>query len=164
SLTGPAELLEELRQVERMRLGGKLSTHGAVQLAWSDPDGLPHYGVPKSSNAHGGGDLIVRLASPGIFVDDLGRSVAVPTDREIARILQDDQARVVASWTRWGEVGGWHAASDLPKPVEACVVAGSVLRIATTAGIPGARALALHGLGLRRSEGFGVVGSSGGVA
>ena len=62
-------------------------------------------------------------------------------------------------WARRERVGGWHAASRLPKPVELAVAAGSVLLLCFDQPPPsdGLLALSGRGIGLRRSEGFGAL-------
>ena len=56
-------------------------------------------------------------------------------------------------------VGGWHAASGLPKPADATLVAGSVFVLRPSGAVDAATLAGLvsNGLGLRRVEGFGVV-------
>ena len=74
------------------------------------------------------GDLVIRLRSPGIFTDDYGRPAREPSPHNLERAL-GVPARVVRSWTRWEQSGGWHAASGLPKHQELIVSAGSTFRI-----------------------------------
>jgi CRISPR-associated protein Csx10 len=69
-------------------------------------------------------------------------------------------ARVVKSWTRWEQAGGWHAASGLPKHQELTVSAGSTFVIHPERPVDDSAlaSLAARGLGLRRHEGFGDLG------
>jgi len=62
-------------------------------------------------------------------------------------------------WTRPIRVGGWHAASGLPKPTELAMELGSVLvlRFREQPGPGSLQRLAREGVGLRRIEGFGSV-------
>jgi hypothetical protein len=104
--------------------------------------------------------LIVRLTSPAIIVDDAGRPALDPV-AEILRVLGLPSSSVESSrcWTRPVRVGGWHAASGLPKPVELAMELGSVvlLHFHEPPGLEGLLRLARDGVGLRRIEGFGSV-------
>ncbi|MGH3252490.1 MAG: hypothetical protein ACRDOI_40620, partial [Trebonia sp.] len=105
------------------------------------------------------GDLVIRLRSPGIFTDDYGRPARAPSPAELGAVL-GAPARVVKSWTRWEQAGGWHAASGLPKHQELTVSAGSTFIIHPERMVDDTalRTLASRGLGLRRHEGFGDLG------
>lgn len=106
-----------------------------------------------------GEDIILRLASPAVFCDDFGFPMDRPDLVELSEVLGVAALEVTDAWTRWGEVGGWHAASGLPKPVERAVAAGSTYRVhfAEAPSLESRRALATRGIGLRRREGFGAL-------
>lgn len=102
---------------------------------------------------------MLRLASPGIFVDEFGLPADRPEGAEIAEVLGIGHAEVETPWTRWTEAGGWHIASGLPKPTERAVERGSTYRIhcSEPASEHARRTLMARGIGLRRREGFGAL-------
>jgi CRISPR-associated protein Csx10 len=136
-----------------LRIGGRRTTHGLAEVAIRDG------GLPPSAQRRPGGDLVVRLRSPGIFTDDYGRPARAPSPAELETAL-GVPARVVKSWTRWEQAGGWHAASGLPKHQELTVSAGSTFVIHPERPVDDSAlaSLAARGLGLRRHEGFGDLG------
>ncbi|MGW2320092.1 type III-B CRISPR module-associated Cmr3 family protein [Streptomyces sp. NPDC001680] len=142
-----------LLAARRLHIGGRRSTSGAAEYTAYDAPLTP----PDQAQLITGGLLVVRLTSPALLVDAAGR----PTDRPDETLLTEllgVPARVADAWTRREQVGGWHALTNLPKPVELAVSAGSVYRLAFPAASPGRDGLArlaTHGLGLRRAEGFG---------
>ena len=77
---------------------------------------------------------------------------------EVAELL-GGPVRIERRWVRTEVVGGWHAASGLPKPADAALVAGSVFVLRPSGAVDAATLAGLvsNGLGLRRVEGFGVV-------
>lgn len=92
--------------------------------------------------------------------DEHGRGltiVAAATGEGNRGISGDASSRVVKSWARWEQAGGWHAASGLPKPQELTVTAGSPFLIhpERTVDDSALQRLGARGLGLRRHEGFG---------
>lgn len=103
--------------------------------------------------------VVLRLASPGIFVDEFGLPADRPDGAEIAEVLGIGHAEVETPWTRWTEAGGWHIASGLPKPTERAVERGSTYRIhcSEPASEHARRTLMARGIGLRRREGFGAL-------
>jgi CRISPR-associated protein Csx10 len=137
-----------------VRFGGRRSTSGLTELA-ARPEPVPDFtGYDPQQRV-----LVLRLSSPGIFVDRLGRPSWVPDVEELRRLgvpVKD----VDAAFVRPTTVGGWHAASNLPKPRDFAVAAGSVFRL-TCDGDPreggGLEQLWRTGVGLRRAEGFGWV-------
>lgn len=143
-------LLKILGDLGPVRIGGRRTTHGLADIA-IEPGTAPP--LPECHD----GMIIVRLRSPGIFVDDRGRPADRPSESELEQALGGTGARVEKAWTRWEQVGGWHAASGLPKPQELAVAAGSSYVISTERPVDHAAlsALADRGLGLRRHEGFG---------
>ena len=149
----PADVAE-LLALEDLRVGGRRATRGAVTLhqSTSSPATLPA-NAPERVSAQ---EIVIRLASPAVFVDTEGRPVSAPTAEELSATLGVDTT-VVKRWHRWRTVGGWHAASGLPKPMETAVGAGStyVCRTVTRADDAGLARLAERGIGLRRHEGFG---------
>lgn len=139
-------LLQKLGQV---RVGGRRTTHGLADVAIGDQP-------PPGPQQLDGTTLVLRLRTPGIFTDDLGRPSPQPGDEELTRVL-GTAARVTRRWTRWQEVSGWHVASGLPKPAELAVAAGSTFTIHTEREVAplALEHLSRRGVGLRRHEGFG---------
>ena len=162
-----------LEQPRRLRLGGRRTVSGsadyqAVPLGPAEEDRIPNEwpgpampagsagpaaspGPPSDPDGTG---LVIRLASPAVFVDAAGRPSLEPDP-----VLDLDGATIERRWTRPITWSGWHAASRLPKPDEVCAVAGSTYRIT---GPPGtlrelAERLPRQGAGLRRAEGFGEI-------
>jgi CRISPR-associated protein Csx10 len=160
-----------LERSRRLRLGGRRTVSGsadyqAVPLHPAEQDQVPNEwpGLPPpagsaqptgslpASPGRDGTRLVIRLASPAVFVDAAGRPSLEPDP-----VLDLDGATVERRWARPATWSGWHAASRLPKPDEVCAIAGSTYRIA---GPPGtlrdlAGRLPWEGAGLRRAEGFG---------
>ncbi len=143
-------LLADLAALGQVRVGGRRTTHGTadVRIAEGDP--------PPTAQRREDGLLVLRLRSPGVFVDARGRPSRDPDAAELAAVL-GGPARVLRRWTRWHSVGGWHVASGLPKPVELAVAPGSTYLIDAEREVSDAALYALgrRGVGLRRHEGFG---------
>lgn len=133
-------------------LGGRRSTSGRARLT-HEPGSSPAPVQRLES-----GVLVLRLASPGIFVDGMGRPQSAPDERELSEVF-GTRARVERRWTRWTTVSGWHAASGLPKPTEVAAAPGSTYLVRCDAEPdPAAQAaLATRGVGLRRVEGYGAL-------
>jgi CRISPR-associated protein Csx10 len=150
TLTATPDQQALLAALGPVRVGGRRTTHGLAEAAIRDG------GAPPAAQRRPDGDLVIRLRSPGIFTDDYGRPARVPSAHELERAL-GVPARVVRSWTRWEQSGGWHAASGLPKHQELTVSAGSTFLIHPERVVDDAalRSLAARGLGLRRHEGYG---------
>ncbi len=134
-----------------VRIGGRRTTHGLAQVSIRD-GAAP----PTAERRPKDGMLIVRLRSAGIFTDAYGRPANHPSPGDLEDAL-GVPARVVKSWTRWEQAGGWHAASGLPKPQELAVSAGSTFLIHPERAVDDSALanLGARGLGLRRHEGFG---------
>ena len=160
-----------LERSRRLRLGGRRTVSGsadyqAVPLRSAEEDQIPNEwpGLPspagsappaRSLPASPGGDgvrLVIRLASPAVFVDAAGRPSLEPDP-----VLDLDGAEVERRWARPATWSGWHAASRLPTPDEVCAITGSTYRITGPAGTLRGLAgrLPREGAGLRRAEGFG---------
>lgn len=153
-VSGPAieAFFPDHTTIEFLRLGGDRSTNGLVRVQVdraAQPDLLE--GNDRS--------VVLRLAAPGIFIDEAGLPAKVPDPAELAEALGVATATVAKSWTRWGEAAGWHGASGLPKPTERCVTAGSTYLVdCDQAPTDDAlRRLRVRGVGLRRREGFGAL-------
>ncbi len=160
-----ADLLSVLTELgERLVIGGAGSTRGLAELKIADE---PSTGGGERVSLQPGtagepANLVIRLASPGIFVDSLGRPTRLPDPQELREalgvgVVSEDSGPKIRAWVRWAAEGGWHAASGLPKPTERAVAAGSTY-VVTLTEVPdqsAIRSLAERGLGLRRSEGFG---------
>jgi len=155
-LTGSHPWLQQAREIW---LGGRTSTRGLATVEVTpEPDEPAAPVIPASARADGA--LVVRLTSPAIIVDDAGRPALDPVP-EILRVLGLSRPAVEEArcWTRPIRVGGWHAASGLPKPTELAMELGSVLvlRFREQPGPGSLQRLAREGVGLRRIEGFGSV-------
>lgn len=158
-VTGPA--VNAFRQqdgspVTSLRLGGGRSTHGLATIT------VDQNAVPDGAETVGN-DVVLRLASPGIFVDEFGFPADRPSIPDLCGLLglKKEQIRLLDEdvWVRWIEVGGWHAASGLPKPRERAVAPGSTFRIRCDAAPDPASLVTVMatGIGLRRREGFGAL-------
>jgi CRISPR-associated protein Csx10 len=160
-----------LERPRRLRLGGRRTVSGsadyqAVPLRSPEEDLMPNEwpGLPLpdgscqpagSLPASPGRDdawLVIRLASPAVFVDAAGCPSLEPD-----QVLDLDGATVERRWARPATWSGWHAASKLPKPDEVCAIVGSTYRITGPPGVLRdlAERLPREGAGLRRAEGFG---------
>ena len=133
-------------------LGGRRTVAGRATLTLT-----PESPVPAADLA-AGEQVALRLESPGVFVDDAGRPTSNPVpDLSAALGVAVEQVEVERRWWRPVAVRGWHAATGLPKPTDHAVAAGSTWLLRLLEPVAGDRlaALAVHGLGLRRTEGFG---------
>lgn len=106
-----------------------------------------------------GTGVILRLASPAVFVDDNGRPTLTPNAADVSAQL-GVPCRIVRNWTRWHDVGGWHTASGLPKSTELAAAAGSTYLVepcdrSEKFSDDALLHLGSDGVGLRRHEGFG---------
>lgn len=143
----------------RVRIGGAQSTQGAAEITFAVEQPEPVSSAVLDHLA-GTGEIVVRLASPGILVDQWGRPAASASawQWQLEQRFPGLGARVSRQWTRWGVVGGWRT-GGLPKPSERVLEAGSVFTIAFESPpdqdqLQGLRDL---GLGLRTNHGFGWV-------
>jgi CRISPR-associated protein Csx10 len=105
------------------------------------------------------GRVVLRTTSVTVFVDDATRPLVGFPVQDLARRLGCEEVRLVAQWRRPIRIGGWHAASGLPKPQDTGIVAGSTA-VFDTGGDLDPLALARiesEGIGVRRTEGFGWV-------
>jgi CRISPR-associated protein Csx10 len=146
------ELLDRLARISSVRVGGRRTTHGMASVRIQD--GRP----AQTAQRRPDGKVIVRLRSPGIFVDDHGRPIPEPNPAELEEVL-GSPATVLRRWTRWQTAGGWHIASGLPKPEELAVSAGSTFLISPERPVADHHLITLgqQGLGLRRHEGYGAL-------
>lgn len=164
---GGAGDTEWLHGPHRIYVGGRRSTGGAADYQanpiaspgtgspFSDPASIAD--APSSADSADGDRLVIRLLSPAILVDRAGRPSDRPDLGLVAELLGVPVRPSTRAWTRMTTVGGWHAASNLPKSDELAVSAGSVfeLSLAETPSAEGITRLLRHGLGLRRGEGYG---------
>lgn len=150
TLTATSGQKETLAALGPVRVGGRRTTHGLAEVAISEAR------TPPGAQRRADGDLVIRLRSPGVFTDDYGRPARAPSPCELERAL-GVPARVVRSWTRWEQAGGWHAASGLPKHEELSVSAGSTFQVHPERAVDDSALLnlAARGVGLRRHEGYG---------
>lgn len=109
------------------------------------------------------GTIVIRLATPAIVVDDWGQPQLDFDLEQIAAALGCEVSQLgfqaKNAWVRPTTVGGWHAASGLPKPDEIAMAAGSTIRLKPTVVVEATHLaqLARAGIGLRRNEGFGLI-------
>lgn len=151
--TPDAQLSKELTALaaELVFLGGSKSTLGRAQLTLADS------GEPPRPAEREDGLALVRLTSPGVFLDYFGRPTMDMPLGEVETILglPTGNLSISKSWVRPTTVGGWHAASGLPKPTDWACSAGSTWLVA---GIPKGHdlsALVHAALGFRLAEGNG---------
>lgn len=152
-VTPPGEPVDPwLLQARPLRVGGRRSTAGG---ALYDAEDLPAP-APDPAFLVTKGCLIVRLISPAFLVDAAGRPTSRPDTGLLSELLGVD-VTLDRAWVRRESIGGWNTLTNLPKPAELAVTAGSVFRLAlgSTPTAEGLRRLLDHGLGLRRAEGFG---------
>jgi CRISPR-associated protein Csx10 len=151
-IAGPTDLTAQLTPLTTLRVGGRRTTGGAATVR-QIPDG------PRATPQRLGNTLVLRLASPGVFVDAYGRPRREPDLVALGALLHS-KVSIERSWVRWTTAtGGWHIASGLPKPVDVAVAAGSTYLLQTdgTVSDDDLQALVDHGVGLRRHEGFGAL-------
>jgi CRISPR-associated protein Csx10 len=79
--------------------------------------------------------LVIRLLAPGIFVDTKGRPYWLPDITKLAVTLGVPVA-FDAAFARPTVVSGWHAVSNLPKPRDFAVAAGSVFVLRFDESLP----------------------------
>jgi CRISPR-associated protein Csx10 len=147
-----------LTDVCELRLGGRRGTSGAVTITV-----VPDVDAPPPNPTR---RLVLVTQAPTILTDASGLPLDLTDPAPFTEALQAEAGSVLGVrvtgarvWARTETVGGWHAASRLPKPNELALVPGSVLRLDLDQE-PTVEALAVlldRGLGLRRAEGFGVV-------
>ncbi|MDI2029512.1 type III-B CRISPR module-associated Cmr3 family protein [Saccharopolyspora sp. TS4A08] len=153
-LYGPAvgALTDDAVRVKELLLGSRRGVRGAATISFER-------GTRATAVQASGNEVILRLASPGLFVDEFGMPTEIPDLEEIRSVLGMKEITLVDYWSRWTDAGGWHAASGLPKPTERAVAAGSTYRLRFEAAVPkpAREELAARGVGLRRREGFGAL-------
>lgn len=139
-IVGEDELLAKLPSQVSLTLGGRTSVLGSAQvrLKPGDPPVIPD------------GRVVVRTLSPAILVDAAARG---SIDLQAAFKARGFGAKVFADRFTIEGTGGWHAAANLPKPVDIAVARGSVAVIEGER--EALRELVNRGIGLRRAEGFG---------
>lgn len=140
-----------LQQEHELFLGGKRSTSGAATY-------VPSLTAEPSLPDLSGGRLVLRCLSPAIFVDESGRPTLEPDVNRLSATL-GCALRLEHKWVRRDRINGWHMASELPKPEELAVTAGSVFlfELDDDPDPQRLRALLEDGIGLRRVEGFGAL-------
>ena len=118
--------------------------------------------VPNDLISRKDGLLCVRLDSPMILVDDFTRPVVDPAqvnDWDGILCVDGLGLEFIQHWSRVQEIRGWHAASNLPKPVDIALIPGSILlfKVGPHAGVDDCRLGKFLGrsCGLRTTEGFG---------
>lgn len=153
-IDGDGSELAWLMQTEwSVRFGGRRSTSGLATLSASaeaPPTAFTGF-LPAQRR------LVLRLLSPGIFVDKWGRPSWLPAIPALSTTL-GVPVDFDAVFARPTVVSGWHAASNLPKSSDFAVAAGSVFVLRFDADLPdhaGLQRLWQAGLGLRRAEGNG---------
>ncbi|MBA2324542.1 MAG: hypothetical protein H0V92_11210 [Pseudonocardiales bacterium] len=150
-LSGPADDLEAVCALgPTVWLGGRRSTSG--QAAVTHEPRRPTPGPERLGDS----TVILRLASPGLFVDEFAAPSSEPSSPELEAVLGKGAA-ITRRWVRWTQVAGWHAAGGLPKPAEAAVAPGATYLVQCNQRPTDEMlaALGARGLGLRRIEGYG---------
>jgi CRISPR-associated protein Csx10 len=146
--------LDSFAAGDEVWLGGRRTVAGRARLTIAAEQPEQMRGVAA------GEDVALRLVSPGVFVDDAGRPGGDPIP-ELAEALglAPDRCKVRRRWWRPVTIRGWHMATGLPKPTDQAAAPGSTWLVRVEDAVPGDRlaALAIEGMGLRRSEGFGRV-------
>lgn len=155
-LSAPADdFLDSFAGGGEIWLGGRRTVAGRARLTLT-----PVSPGPPPPDLAAEDQIALRLDSPGVFVDDAGRPSADPVP-ELAEVLGlvPDQCQLLRRWWRPVTIRGWHVATGLPKPTDHAAAAGSTWLVRVAAAVPGDRltALVAGGLGLRRTEGFGLV-------
>ncbi len=136
-----------LRNQQVVYVGGSRSTSGHCDVNLDA-------GAPSVAPARADGAIAVVLQSPAIFVDNATRPMLDPTRIDWSAEF-DCPVRLQRHWSRVATVGGWHAASGLPKPPDRALAAGTVL-LFEAGSIPDARqAIRRRPVGLRGAEGYG---------
>ncbi|TDC19422.1 hypothetical protein E1265_23910 [Streptomyces sp. 8K308] len=132
----------------RVRVGGRGSTSGLATLAIGPA--TPELAQPTARR------LALRFTAPALLVDGAGLPVLRPSEPELAELL-GTAVTIERSWARHERIGGWNRATNLPKPEEPAVSAGStyLLHCAEVPDAKRLRRLCDSGLGLRRNEGYG---------
>lgn len=141
------EALTWLQDEQQVRIGGQRSVLGeALWSAVRQPES-PRRPAARPTR------VVLRCQSPTIVTADHGGATLDP--QTALRRALGEGVTIVADWVRPIQVSGWHMASGLPKPDEWAIGPGS------TFVIEGAPAdldtLLVHGIGLRRHEGYGDV-------
>lgn len=135
-----------LTSVETVSVGGQLSVMG--RCSWSCEqikDPLP---IPQKP-----GTYAMVLLTPAILINRYGANTL-----DLAGAVQDiirDGTQVGRQFTRPETVTGWHGLAGIPKPTEWACMAGSVLELINAD--PSALQRLKDGVGVRRTEGFGMV-------
>ncbi len=140
---------DHLAQIDRVVIGARGSVMGSAVLTWGAPVETP---LPAALDR-----VVLRTLSPTFLTDDSGRPMMdAVTAFEDALGLTLNPDEVWAGRELLDATGGWHAASRLPKPREIGLDAGITV-VASSPSAGKLKDLLDHGLGLRRSEGFGWV-------
>lgn len=131
--------------------GGRRTVAGRVRLTASPSTMTPP--APRDD-----GRIVLRLASPAVFVDDATRPLPQFSAADLSHRL-GVPVTIERQWRRPIRVGGWHAAAGLPKPQEVALAAGSTAVIRPTEAVRADVLARLEhsGVGLLRREGYGAV-------
>jgi CRISPR-associated protein Csx10 len=105
------------------------------------------------------GKLLVRLTAPGIFLDRFGRpAFDLPLDEVAGQLgVSASSLAIDRAWVRPMTVGGWHAASGLPKPTDWACAPGSTWLVSGLGSDTDLKPLNEAALGFRRNEGNGAI-------
>lgn len=140
-IVGDPELVEPLRKIQHLSIGGQRSVQGRATVTIEQTDTPTVHAAPR---------VVLRTLSPSILVDDAGRPVL-----DFAAAFPG--CDVENAWgTRLASdgTGGWHAASNTPKPSDAAIAPGAVV-VLRDADPKVVDDLLNRGIGTRRVEGFG---------
>lgn len=141
----------------RLRVGGRRSVAGSITI-----DGVSWPALDTLTTTPQGHRVALRLATPAIVLDVFGATTTAADHLLLGTPLEGRLAvDANASLIRPETAGGWNALAGLPRPDDTAWSAGStvVAQVTDPAGITGDEWLAfvLHGVGTRRSEGFGTI-------
>jgi CRISPR-associated protein Csx10 len=156
-IVGPPGRIDDLLKAldfengTRLRMGAAASAGGRFEVDGEIDDVEPT--VPDAE-----AELVaVDLLSRAVLTDPFLRAVTLPKPPEGWCLV--DRGGQPWAYTALEEVHGWNAGQQLPKPVDLAVTAGSVLVLRRSESNDAASLQGWldHGIGLRRSEGFGEI-------
>lgn len=131
--------------------GGKRSVGGRCATS-IEANGAGPAVAPLGPRA--GGGIVLTARTPSIFTDPSGLPRLDPDPKELDDAI-GCPVKITCRWVRPTTVGGWHAHTGLPKPVEIATVPGSTWLLKPADPVSPEGLANLARLGLRTHEGFG---------
>ncbi len=147
-IVGPDDPMENLPKYDRVFVGGKRGTGAQCMVEYDEtPTKVPGCDSPSPNSCY-----VLRTLSPTVLVDAAGRPCtdlgeAIPANLEVIQVW--------GTRTTSQGVSGWHAASRLPKPEDRALAAGTT--VVVKGNLADVKELVNHGIGVRRTEGFGFI-------